>query len=325
VQHLKPLVSIIIVNYNGKDHLIRCLESVRTTITSNTYEIIVVDNKSTDGSRELIIAKFPEVRLIELESNLGFAYPNNIGVEKSKGSLLVFLNNDTFVTPNWLNELIKCLDNDEKVAIAQSLLLKPDGRIDSSGDFVDKLGRPYNSKVEDPPDGRPILSARAAAMIIRRDVFLELGAFEPDFFASFEDVHLGWNAWIAGYKAKLASKSIVYHIGGQTVKKIEDKMNFHGVKNQALLILLDLEFFQGISNLLILFFQYILKKIGMRSSEHYPKLSNISVSQVMKALGWIITHYPSIMRKRKLVNNRRVLSTKELRKMGLITDQMFEK
>src|SRR5207253_9076023 len=150
------------------------------------------------------------------------------------------INNDTIVTKDWLSELVKPVtENDKQVAIAQSLLLLgQDGEIDSSGDFIDKFGRPYSSKLRNAPNGREILSARAASMIVRKEVFWKLGGFDEDFFASFEDVHLGWNAWIAGYKVVLASNSIVYYFVGQTVKNLKHIMNFHSMKNQVCIFIL---------------------------------------------------------------------------------------
>jgi len=140
-----PLVSIIIVNYNGKNHLEKCLKSI-TKINYPNYEIILVDNNSTDDSIEFVKNTYPSIIIIKLEKNYGFAEPNNIGAKIAKGDLFLFLNNDTEVDPNFINEMVNVLQKDSEIAICQSLLLKPNGQVDSSGDFIDTLGRTFSLK-----------------------------------------------------------------------------------------------------------------------------------------------------------------------------------
>ena len=138
-----PKVSVIIVNYNGKALLEKCLESL-SKVNYENFEIIVVDNNSTDGSIELVTKNYPSIILLKLNSNKGFAEPNNIGAKIANGKYLLFLNNDTIVTPNFISEMVQVIENDKKIAICQSLLLKPDESVDSSGDFIDHLGIVYH-------------------------------------------------------------------------------------------------------------------------------------------------------------------------------------
>jgi len=339
-------VSIIIVNYNGKVYLDKCLDSIKKTTLNSNPEVLVIDNNSADGSVDLVKEKYPEVKIIELKENVGFAAANNLAAKDSKGDLYVFLNNDTIVTKTWLSELVKSVtENDREVAIAQSLLLLgQNGEIDSSGDFIDKFGRPYSSKLRNAPNGREILSARAASMIIRKEVFWKLGGFEEDFFASFEDVHLGWNAWIAGYKVVLASNSIVYHFAGQTVKNLKNTMNFHGMKNQVCIILLNFEFPLSIKNLISLLPLYrpSIKSKSMKyekegKKKHQLHVDNLDtmtpatysnpvlLKDVLKTSFWICSHSLTLYKKYNLVKQMRILSTNCLLKMGLITDSRYEK
>ena len=235
----KPLISVIIVNLNGKTHLEKCLKSLKD-VQYDKFEIILVDNNSTDNSIEFVKQTYPSVMIIKLDKNYGFAEPNNIGAKNAKGEFLLFLNNDTEVNPNFLDELIKVILTDSKIAICQSLLLKTNGEIDSSGDFVDTLGRAYSSKNK-VNEVKKILSARAASMMVRTDSFWDLGGFDKKFFASFEDVDLGWRAWIWGYKIVVVPNSIVYHTGGQTVKQHSSAVRFHGVKNSLIIRLTNFE------------------------------------------------------------------------------------
>ena len=119
----KPLVSIIIVNYNGLELLKKCLMSL-SKIQFTNYEVILVDNNSSDNSVNYVTKNFPQIILIKLDENKGFAEPNNIASKIAKGEYLLFLNNDTIVTENFLTELLNVIKNNEKIAICQSLLLK---------------------------------------------------------------------------------------------------------------------------------------------------------------------------------------------------------
>ena len=132
-------------------------------------------------------------------------------------------------------------------------MLKPNGEIDSSGDFLDTLGRAYSSKIR-PKSIKEILSARGASLLVKREIFENLGGFDKEYFASFEDVDLGWRCWIAGYKVIVVPSSIVYHSGGQTIKELSSVMSFHGVKNTLLLRLVNFEFSYAIKSTLMLFF-----------------------------------------------------------------------
>jgi len=237
------------------------------------------------------------------------------------------------VTSTWLYELVRTLtENDERVAIAQSFLLRPDGHVDSSGDFIDRFGRPYSSVLENPSNGREILSARAASMIIKKEVFWKLGGFEESFFASFEDVHLGWNAWIAGYKVILASNSIVYHFAGQTVKRLKNKMSFHSMKNQVCIILLNFEFPSGIKNLLILLPSYapaisVRKKKETNKDKAMEKICHkpLLLMDVFKTFFWICRNTWALYKKYRVINKMRIYSTSYLFKVGLITNNRYEK
>ena len=151
--------------------------------------------------------------------------------------------------------MIKVIENDKKIAICQSLLLKPDGSVDSSGDFIDKLGVVYNSKTKT-DEIREISSARGASMLIRRSVFEKLCGFDEKFFVSFEDVDLGWRTWILGYHVVLIPTSVVYHYGGTTVEKIKSEIAFHGFKNQLAMKITNFEPILAIKNLIKFFIIY---------------------------------------------------------------------
>ena len=325
-----PKVSVIIVNYNGKTLLEKCLESL-FKVNYDNFEVILVDNNSTDSTIEFVTKNYPSVIVIKLDSNKGFAEPNNIGSKIAKGDHLLFLNNDTVVTPNFISELVKVMEHDKKIAICQSLLLKPDGCVDSSGDFIDPLGVVYNSKTI-PKKEREISSARGACMLIRKHVYDELDGFDEQFFVSFEDVDLGWRAWIKGYKVMLASKSLVYHVGGQTIEKIKFNLAFHGFKNQISMKITNFEPRLSIKKTLLFFviygihelkiwLDYTFKGTTSKSSTIYEQ--NIapkpSFKVIFQSICWIIKNSSYLYKKQNRVNSSRVLSTNDLEKMGIIS------
>lgn len=315
-----PLVSIIIVNYNGKHLLKKCLESLMKNNYENN-EIILVDNNSTDDSIEFVKNFHPSVIIIKLDKNYGFAEPNNIGAKIAKGDLLLFLNNDTIPNPNFISEMVNVLKQDPKIAICQSLLLKPNGEVDSSGDFIDTIGRAYSSK-EKISDTKKILSARGASMMVRKNSFWELGGFDKKFFVSFEDVDIGWRAWIWGYKVVVVPTSVVYHTGSQTIQENYPLVKFHGVKNTLILRLVNFETYLAITSVIKLFFIISMKKIFRISivKEHGSSPPLPSSQNIFRSLFWVLKNLKYVSDKRKTVNSKRVRSTKDLLEKGVITN-----
>lgn len=312
------LASIVIVNYCGKKLLKPCLDSILTN-TELSYEIIIVDNNSDDGSIEFLEKNYPNVKIIKLNKNYGFALPNNIAAKVAKGKFLAFLNNDTTVTPNWLSELVHAVQNDKKIIMAQSLLLHPDGSVDSSGDFIDNLGRAYSNH-DKPQKIRYILSPRAASMIIRKDAFLDLGGFDEDYFASFEDVDLGWRSWLWGYKAIVVPTSIVYHTGRQTVEKISNTIAFHGIKNNIFLRMTNFDFPDAVRSIFLMGIILLANKIfGVSLITNIDQRLKIpDLKTIFQASFWILKNLNKIAKKRRLIVSRKTITNKELKKMGLI-------
>ena len=325
-----PKVSIIIVNYNGKKLLEKCLESLYK-IDYESHEIILVDNNSSDDTLEFVTKNYPSVIIIKLDSNKGFAEPNNIAAKIAKGDYLLFLNNDTIVTPNFISEMIKVSENDKTVGICQSLLLKPDGNVDSSGDFIDTLGVVYNSKSKT-NEIRDISSARGASMLIRNSIFKQLNGFDKNFFVSFEDVDLGWRTWILGYNIKFVPSSIVYHHGGTTIKKFKSEIAFHGFKNQISMKITNFEpslvFFKLTKFFLVYGFReikiwldYVFKGSTNLTSTNYTSLvaPKPSLKVILKSILWIILNLKYLWNKSKFINTSRVYSTKYLEQKGIIS------
>ena len=326
----QPKVSVIITSYNGLTVLEKCLQSL-SKVEYDNFEIILVDNNSTDGTIEFISKNYPSITIIKLESNKGFAEPNNIGAKIAKGKYLLFLNNDTVVTPNFISELVNVIENNKKIAICQSLLLQSDGKIDSSGDFIDDLGVVYSSK-KLPKDLQQISSAKGAALLIQNEIFFDLGGFDNRFFATFEDVDLSWRSWIFGYNVVVAPKSIVYHLGGQTIKKIKSEIAFHGFKNQISMKITNFETSIVFKKLLIFFFKYGFRELKIWLDYSFTGKTQLtptiyekkiaakpSFKIILKSIFWVLTNWRYLIKKHHQINTRRVFNTKKLEELGVIS------
>ena len=216
-----PLISVIVLNFNGKRFLKDCLDSLLSlNYPKENLEIILVDNASSDGSVEFAGFNYKDVKIIKNDRNYGFAKGNNIGARQASGQYIAFLNNDMKVDENWLSELIKPILESEsnEVVCAGSKILNWDGQkidfVEGTMNFYGHGDQKYfgidyagNDFLQD----HYLLFPCGGSMLIDKSVFLEVGGFDEDYFAYFEDVDLGWRLWILGYKVKFASKAVVYH------------------------------------------------------------------------------------------------------------------
>jgi GT2 family glycosyltransferase len=215
-----PFVSIILVNYNGKHFLEDCLCSIqKQTYPANRFEIILVDNASRDGSAAFVRERFPQVQLIENKSNVGYASGNNLGFRKAKGNLIALLNNDTVVEPQWLEALVDAILLDPRVGAVSSkiyfknrpgiinnagLCLLPDGSGCDRGFHAPDQGQ-FNSPTE-------VFGACGAGMLMRRELFDDVGGFDDRLFMYYEDLDLAWRARIRGWRARFEPHSVVHHV-----------------------------------------------------------------------------------------------------------------
>jgi GT2 family glycosyltransferase/glycosyltransferase involved in cell wall biosynthesis len=219
-----PTISVIVVNLNGRFLLDDCLDS----LTSQDYpqdrvEIILVDNGSTDDSVPFVRDTYPAVRIVEAGRNLGFAGGSNLGTRFAGGEYLAFINNDARADRRWLRALVDALGNASESACLASKILDQDGKtIDFVGTAMGLSGRAY--QIDEGMPAAPgyydepceLLAPCGGAMMIRRDLFHEMGGFDEDFFAYYEDVDLGWRLWSSGHSVLFVPQSIVYHKQHQT-------------------------------------------------------------------------------------------------------------
>ncbi len=227
--------SIIIPNWNGSAHLPVCLQALRAQ-TVPEHEVIVVDNASTDGSQALLARDFPEVRLLQLEHNLGFTGACNAGLRAAVAPVLILLNNDTEAAPDWLAEVLAAFERHPRAGMIASRMLLFDRRdtFHTAGDLFTTRGTPGNRGVWQKDVGQygegPVFSANGGSAAYRRAMLDAVGLLDDDFFFSCEDVDLAWRAQLAGWGAVYAPRAVVYHklsaSGGGVTASFHDGRNF---------------------------------------------------------------------------------------------------
>lgn len=233
---LQPSVSIILVNWNGARHLPVCFNALRQQ-TVRDFEIILVDNASRDNSLEVLARDFPEVKVIALKDNLGFAGGSNVGIRAAWGQFIILLNNDTEVEPHWLEEVLAAFERHPEAGSVASKMKLFDQRdkFHTTGDFYRVDGIPGNRGVWEVDRGQYdheeyVFSTCGGSAAYRRAVLDQIGLFDEDFFFSCEDVDLGWRAQLAGWRCVYAPQAVVYHklkaTGGGATASFYDGRNF---------------------------------------------------------------------------------------------------
>lgn len=212
-------VSIIILNYNGKPWLHRCVESLACQKFDHGYEIILADNLSTDGSDKLaaeLVQSLSNGRFIQNGANLGFCEGNNRPAKEARGDYLFFLNNDAWLEVDCLEKLREAVVQTSAAAASPLILNYEDNTFQSSGaEGFDLFGLPSGRA---PVDGRrPVLMPEGCAYLIRRNVFEELGGFDPEIYMYADEYDLSWRLWVAGYSAITVPDARVHHRGAANV------------------------------------------------------------------------------------------------------------
>ena len=228
------LISVIVLNYNGKGFLDGCLSSLASQ-TYSDFEVIVVDNGSRDGSPEYIEENYPWVRLAKNDENLGFAGGTNVGIRAAKGKFIITLNNDSMADRRFIEELIKPMA-DPEVGVCAAKMLFPDGRINSAGICISRSGAAWDRGMFEPDRGQyefveEVFGACAGAALYRREMLDEIGLFDEDFFLYLEDVDLAFRARLAGWKCLYVPGARVIHHHGGTAGVGSDLAVYYGNRN----------------------------------------------------------------------------------------------
>lgn len=245
-------IAVVILNWNGAKLLEQFLPSIVSF--SDEATIYVADNASTDTSIEVVKSKFPSVKIIQNDSNYGFANGYNVALKNIEEDYYCLLNSDVEVTANWLTPILSTFENEKEIAIIQPKILDFKNKelfeyAGAAGGFIDKYGYPFcrgrifdtiEKDLNQYDDEHEIFWATGACFFVRKEVYRKLNGFDGDFFAHQEEIDLCWRAFNLGYKAKYIYKSVVYHVGGATLNEGNPRKTFLNFRNSLLMLLKNL-------------------------------------------------------------------------------------
>lgn len=260
---MEKAVAVAILNWNGREHLRTYLPSV--VEHSENAVVYVIDNDSTDDSLEVLKNEFPSVKIIKNSNNNGFAGGYNEGLRSIQEDYYILLNSDVEVSPNWISPIIKLMEEDESISIAQPKILSYREKhkfeyAGAAGGFIDYLGYPFCrgrifQEVEEDKgqynDITEVFWATGACMFIRSALFWDLGGFDERYFAHMEEIDLCWRAKNLGHKVYYCGESEVFHLGGGTINNTNPRKTFLNFRNS--LVTLKKNDRSGFSSLKILY------------------------------------------------------------------------
>lgn len=311
---IKGLASIIIPNWNGARFLVNCIDSLRSQ-TYKKYEVIVVDNGSSDNSIE-ILKSYPEIKTILLDKNYGFAKACNIGISNAQGEYISLINNDVILNNDWLERAIMGFQKYKEYDFMATKILcmnKP-FMVDSAGFELYSPGAvySYHGKNADDPlvtKERETFGAVATAAVYRADIFTRIGLFDEDFFAYTEDTDLSFRARLAGFRCIYMPTVVCRHFGSATGIKYSTFHAFHVRRNSEYLFILNMHGY--------LFWKYLIPHIG------YELTLLVLYFRIGRAKVWFRAKFESLkmlkknLKKRK---QRRSIINKDLK----ITEASFK-
>lgn len=296
-----PFVSIILAPHNGLEHLPACLGSVFAQDYRN-IEVIMVDNASTDGSSDYVGRHFPAVKRIKSTANLAYGAGNNLGASIAKGDFLLFLNHDTVVTKSFLLELVRTLQKQPDVGVAQSKIMmasRPE-LIDSAGAYLTRTGmwfHPGRGESDGAVDPEPveILGAAGACLMVRRTVFDALRGFDSDFVIYFDDADLSWRARLFGNRVVMVPRSVIYHWGAATTRRLPSTFTiYHSFKNRLCSLIKLL----SIRDLLLILPVHVTLCIG-GALVYFLRLKPANGLAIFRALLWNLVNLRQTLAKRR--------------------------
>jgi GT2 family glycosyltransferase len=326
-----PLVSIVILNYNGKKYLENCLASIFNQSLSN-FEIIFVDNASVDDSINYVKARFGHdhrLKIVENKSNSGPIEGNNIGIRlvNRHTAYVVLLNNDTELTTNWLSCMLYEMESDPTIgaACSRQLMMDDRKRLQGFGSFIDSCGFNYQLGENEVDTGQyngatlEIFAGGTTALFVRTSVIRKIGLLDSNYVHGFDDVDFCWRVKLSGYKVVCISKCIMYHKVAGTTRKVNLKnVLFHREKNRLMTAIKNYSLSYQVRVLPVIFTFDLLQLIWFTSTRNFPMFRAI-----VKAIIWDMKHFKFIWSKHLQIKYfiRRVSDdqiVREMRKINLL-------
>lgn len=310
-------VSIVIVNFNGISYLESCIDSILKSKYKN-FEIVVVDNGSTDGTKDLFAKKYSnysQISCLFLDQNYGPSMARNIGVANSNGQYLCFVDNDTIIDKFCLSEGVKTLSSSKYIGACQCKLLLMDDpqKIDYAGDYLTKVGflkqifTAGDLAKNVPNKNYEIFAAKSAGMMVKRSAFYLAGGYDNDYFIYMEETDLCWRIWLAGYKIVFSPKSIILHKFGTTNRLFPGFQTylarFHGPKNYLQTLIKNLSAVELIKILPINIIIWL--GVALQQIISFKFMSGI---YILLGLLWIPLNIVKVIKKRVLVQKNRKIN-----------------
>jgi GT2 family glycosyltransferase len=328
-------VAVIIINWNGKHLLEECLSSVENQDYSN-YKIILVDNGSSDGSVKFVEEKFPEIEIISLDKNTGFAKANNIGMHKAFGDseveYIAILNNDAIAESQWLSEMMRLINNDNKIGSVAPKIKKYYKRniIDSIGNAIHFDGGGVSNHINETDHGQfdnikevfgPSGCAALYSKKMLKDVEVNNEFFDNDFFAYFEDIDLNWRARLRGWKCLFASNAIVYHKHSETTGLYSPFKAFYTHRNRYFVIIKNYPLFLLLKATFYLFsgYFYSIFSVAKNKGPSARLVENSGLFEAIKiiAKGWVdvMKYLSAILKKRFYIMKNKKISNEKVKEI----------
>lgn len=317
---MSPKIAIVILNWNGAKLLRQFLPSVIEFSKVDSTEIIVADNGSTDESLQTIRNQFPEVKILNLKQNFGFARGYNEALKQIEADYFVILNSDVEVTSGWLESPIHLMEADSSVAAVQPKILSFQQKTHfeyagAAGGFIDRYGYPFcrgrifneveadHGQYDDLTD---IFWATGACMLVRAASFKESGGFDADFWAHMEEIDLCWRFKNKGYRIVYTPESKVYHVGGGTLSYDNPQKLFLNFRNNLWLLYKNLPSNQLLPVLILRLFLD-----GVAAFKLMAELNFNGIKSVLKAHYHFYRDLPALNRKRKAMGPKHFTEPKE--------------
>jgi len=243
-------VAVVILNWNGRALMEKFLPSVVKYTNKDIAEVIVADNDSSDDSIEFLEKNYPDIKIIRLDKNYGFAGGYNMALKQVDAEYFVLLNSDVEVGEAWVEPVIEVMDNDKRIAAAQPKIKAFHNKesfeyAGASGGFIDYLGYPFcrgrvladiekdNGQYDSVID---VFWCTGTAFFVRSDVFLNSGGLDEHFFAHMEEIDLCWRLHSKGYRLVCVPQSVVYHVGGGTLPNNSSHKLYLNFRNSLLML-----------------------------------------------------------------------------------------
>ncbi len=305
------------------DILTGCLDSLENT-GYYPLEIVVADNGSTDDSVVVVKDRYPDVHILKLHENMGFAGGCNRGVEQAAGEYILILNNDTIHEPGWIEPMVGLLESDHHISAVQPKILNFHHRdtfdyAGASGGFMDRFcfpftrGRVFDKLEKDTgqyDDSVDIFWASGTAFLTRRALFLETGGFDEALFAHMEEIDYHWKCRLMGYRVVVQPTSVVYHLGGATLAYASPHKTYLNHRNSLLLLITN---YEALNAAFLGILRFMMEIISILRDAVAGRMDHAGAQ--VRAMWWLCTHVEIIRSRRNTIKALRKISDAEMMKI----------